>query len=167
MYSADDRTAVVPVSKIAEWKKVGWYDSPVTEKNSYVNLKGLSSKTDYLVWISKSEYKVRVYVGTKGNWKLVKTFTCAIGKPSTPTCEGTYTYYQAQKMWDYGSYYVGPIMRFNGGYAIHSTLIYKDGTPKDNRVGMKLSLGCIRLQPADINWMASYVPLNTTIHITA
>ena len=134
--------------------------------NEYVNSKALSSTTDYLVWVSKSEYKVRVYLGSNGNWNQIKEFTCAIGAPRTPTCEGTYKYYQAQTMWDYGSYYVGPIMRFNGGYAIHSTLIYKNGTPKDNRVGMKLSLGCVRLRPDDINWMAYYIPLYTTIHIT-
>ncbi len=134
--------------------------------NTYVNEAGLSSDTDYLIWVSKSEYKVRVYMGTKGNFSQIKEFTCAIGAPRTPTCEGTYKYYQAQTMWDYGSYYVGPIMRFNGGYAMHSTLIYKNGTPKDNRVGMQLSLGCVRLQPPDIGWLAYYVPLYTTIHIT-
>lgn len=134
--------------------------------NIYVNSIGLSSQTDYLIWISKSEYKVRVFSGHKGNWKLINSFICGIGAPGTPTCEGTYRYYQSQERWDYGSYYVGPIMRFNGGYAIHSTLIYKDGTPKDNRVGIRLSLGCIRLRPDDINWLHSIIPLYTTIHIT-
>ncbi len=134
--------------------------------NSYVNSAGLASDTDYLVWISKSEYKVRVYLGRQGNWNLINTFTCAIGAPSTPTCEGTYKYYQAQSKWDYKTYYVGPVMRFNGGYAIHSTLLYPNGTPKDNRVGVKISHGCIRLRPDDINWMFYYVPLKTTIHIT-
>lgn len=166
MYAPDGRTAVIDKKDVDAWKKVGWFKSLDEYYSLYVNSAELSSETDYLVWVSKSEFKVRVYLGSKGNWEPVKTFTCAIGKPSTPTCEGTYKYYQAQTMWDYGSYYVGPIMRFNGGYAIHSTLIYKNGTPKDNRVGMKLSLGCVRLQPPDINWMATYVPLRTTIHIT-
>lgn len=134
--------------------------------NIYVNSIGLSSQTDYLIWVSKSEYKVRVFSGYKGNWNLINSFPCAIGAPGTPTCEGTYRYYQSHAKWDYGSYYVGPIMRFNGGYAIHSTLIYKDGTPKDDRVGMRLSLGCVRLHPADINWLHSIIPLYTTIHIT-
>ena len=166
LYAPDGRISVVDKNDVDAWKKVGWFESLDEYYSLYVNSAGLSSETDYLVWVSKSEFKVRVYMGSQGNWKLANTFTCTIGKPSTPTCEGTYKYYQAQPMWDYGSYYVGPIMRFNGGYAIHSTLIYKNGTPKDNRVGMKLSLGCVRLQPQDINWMASYVPLRTTIHIT-
>ena len=57
-------------------------------------------------------------------------------------------------------------MRFRGGYAIHSTLIKYDGTPYDNRVGMKISHGCIRLRPEDINWLASITPLGTRIYIT-
>lgn len=134
--------------------------------NAYVNSTGLGSDTHYFIWISKSDYKVRVFLGGKGQWNQIKSFTCGIGAPATPTCEGTYKYYQSHAMWDYGSYYVGPVMRFNGGYAIHSTLIYKNGTPKDNRVGIRLSLGCIRLRPDDINWLFYYAPLGTTIHIT-
>lgn len=144
--------------------------APVPEyipNNSYVNSAGLSSATDYLVWISKSEYKVRVYLGSRGSWEEIKAFTCGIGAPKTPTCEGTFKYYQAQSKWDYKTYYVGPVMRFNGGYAIHSTLLYPNGTPMDNRVGIKLSHGCVRLRPDDINWMFYYIPLQTTIHITA
>ena len=166
MYDYRGNTTVVAKDNIEEWKGYGWSETPVSKEAYYVNQKGLSSQTEYLIWVSKSEFKVRVFRGSKGNWNLINSLTCAIGKPSTPTCEGTYKYYQAQKMWDYGSYYVGPIMRFNGGYAIHSTLIYKNGTPKDNRVGMKLSLGCVRLQPQDINWLFSTIPLYTTIHIT-
>ena len=156
------------LSLIQQWEgdKPTLYVATAPVDNIYVNSVGLSSQTDYLIWVSKSEYKVRVYSGHKGNWNLINSFTCAIGAPSTPTCEGTYRYYQTHEKWDYGSYYVGPIMRFNGGYAIHSTLIYKDGTPKDNRVGMRLSLGCVRLQPQDINWLHSIIPLYTTIHIT-
>ncbi len=131
-----------------------------------MNSLNISSDTDYLIWVSKSEYKLRVFLGSKGNWDLIKEFTCAIGKDSTPTCTGQYKYYSKEKMWSYNKYYVGPIMRFNGGYAIHSTLLKYDGTPYDNRVGMKLSHGCVRLQPQDINWLVCFAPLYTTVYIT-
>lgn len=134
---------------------------------AYVNAAGLASDTYYLIWISKSDFSVRVFLGNKGEWEQINSFTCAIGAPGSPTCEGTYKYYQAQSRWDFKSYYVGPIMRFNGGYAMHSTLLYPDGSPKDDRVGMRLSHGCVRLHPEDINWLFYYVPVGTTIHITA
>ena len=136
------------------------------EKIKYVNSADLESETDYLIWVSKNDFKVRLYKGSKNNWDFVKEYTCAIGKDSTPTCTGTYKYYSKEKQWSYSSYYVGPIMRFNGGYAIHSTLIKYNGVPYDNRVGMKLSHGCVRLQPQDINDLIGIVPLQTTIHIT-
>jgi len=135
-------------------------------KAKYVNEAGLESDTDYLIWVSKADFKLRLYKGSKGNWDLVKEYTCAIGKDSTPTCVGTYKYYSKENRWSYSSYYVGPIMRFNGGYAIHSTLIKYNGVPYDNRVGMKLSHGCVRLQPQDINELINIVPLQTTVHTT-
>ena len=143
------------------------YNDYVFGKTYIVNEKGLSSSTDYLIWVSKSEFTVRVYQGSQGNWSFVTSFPCAIGAPGTPTCEGTYKYYQYQDRWAYANYYCGPIMRFNGGYAIHSTLIKYNGVPYDNRVGMRISHGCVRLRPENINWLASTIPLQTTIHISA
>lgn len=135
-------------------------------KANVVNSRGISSETDYLIWVSKSEYKLRVYTGKKGSWKFEKEFTVGIGAPGTPTCEGQYRYYSKESRWTYNNYYVGPIMRFNGGYAIHSTLQRYNGTPYDDRVGMKLSHGCVRVQKENMNWLVSYVPLYTKIYIT-
>ncbi len=131
----------------------------------FINNSGITSRTPYLVWVKKGDYKVRVFLGEDGSRKLIKEFTCGIGKSSTPTCTGQFEYYSREKMWPYSSYYVGPIMRFNGGYAIHSTLLRYDGTPYDDRVGVKLSHGCVRLRKSDIEWMVAYVPLNTRIFI--
>ena len=57
-------------------------------------------------------------------------------------------------------------MRFYNGYALHSTLYNYNGTLYDNRVGMKLSHGCIRLHPEDINYLVATVPFKTKIVIT-
>lgn len=142
------------------------YNRYIFGKEYVINTKNISSDTEYLIWVSKSEFTVRVYKGSKNNWEFVDGFLCAIGAPGTPTCEGTYKYYQYQKMWPYSGYYCGPVMRFNGGYAIHSTLIRYNGVPYDNRVGVRISHGCVRLRPENINWLASTIPLYTTVHIT-
>lgn len=131
----------------------------------HVNKAGIASKTNYLIWVSKSEYTVRVYKGSKGRWVPVRTAPCAIGAPSTPTVTGQFTYFSKER-WDYSGYYVGPVMRFYNGYALHSTLLNYDGTEYDGRVGVKISHGCVRLHPADINWMASNIPYGTKIYIT-
>lgn len=132
----------------------------------YVNSAGLSSQTPYLIWINKKDYKVHVFLGSAGNWENIYSCTCAIGKNETPTITGTYKFFSLEKRWNYDDFYVGPIMRFHGGYAIHSTLLKYDGTNYNAAVGKKLSHGCVRVRPDDINWLVSYVPLKTTIHIT-
>lgn len=142
------------------------YNNYMFGKSYVVNEMGISSDTSYLIWVSKSEYTVRVFSGEKGNWQFITSFPCAIGAVGTPTCEGIFKYYQYQERWPYANYYCGSIMRFNGGYAIHSTLIKYNGVPYDNRVGMKISHGCVRLRPENINWLASTIPLKTTVYIS-
>lgn len=134
---------------------------------AFVNEKGYASDTEYLIWVSKKDYTVSVFLGAQNNWKLIKTAKCAIGAPSTPTVEGVFKYHQYQTRWQYDGYYCGPIMRFYRGYALHSTLIRNNGNPYDNRVGARISHGCVRLRPDDINWLVEYIPINTTVAVTA
>lgn len=131
-----------------------------------VNRWGISSRTNYLVWVSKSEYKVRVYTGKQYNWKLAATFPCAIGAPGTPTITGSFEYQYKASSWDYGTYYVGPCLVFHGGYALHSTLLRYSGAPYDNRVGVMISHGCVRMHKSDIDWLAARLPLKSRIYVT-
>ena len=130
-----------------------------------VNKYGIYSRTPYLVWVSKSEYTVRVYTGSQYNWELAYEAPCAIGAWNTPTIEGQFEY-QYRTTWTYPSYYVGPALVFYGGYALHSTLLNYDGTEYDGTVRAKISHGCIRLHPWDINWIAARIPVGTKIYIT-
>lgn len=132
---------------------------------SPVNQWNISSRTDYMVWVDKSEYKTRLYEGSKNNWTLIYEATCAIGAPGTPTITGSYEFIE-RTHWDYGTYYVGPVLRFYNGYALHSTLRYYGGGEYDGRVGVQISHGCIRLKPDDITYIANTVPLGTRIYIT-
>ena len=130
-----------------------------------VNRDGIGSRTNYLIWVSKHEYKVRVYEGQQYNWKLVKEYPCALGAWDTPTITGQFEIIE-RTQWDYGTYYVGPVLRFYNGYALHSTLLYYGGGEYDGRVGVNISHGCVRLHPSDINWIAANVPFRTRVYIT-
>ena len=136
------------------------------ETAKLVNERNIQSRTDYLIWISKSEYKVRVFNKVNGKWKSDREFDCSIGAKRTPTITGEYEYFSKEKQWSYPGYYVAPIMRFYRGYALHSTLIKYDGTAYDDTVGAMISHGCIRLHPDDIGWLADNIPLYTKIYIT-
>ena len=140
------------------------FHEPLPE--DFVNSKGITSKTDYLVWVSKKNFKVAVFINNDGEWKAEKFFSCSIGAPSTPTITGQFEYFSKEPRWSYNTYYVGPIMRFYKGYALHSTLIRYNGTIADGRLGMKISHGCVRLAPDDIQWLVDMIPLHTKIYVT-
>lgn len=145
--------------------------TPLTASKKYVaekhvNDNAIWSNTPYLIWVSKANYTVNVFFRENGRWNLINELPCSIGAPSTPTITGQYTYHQYQPKWQYNGYYVGPIMRFYRGYALHSTLIYNDGTDKDPRIGEQISLGCVRLRPDDIQWLVDTIPLDTKVYIT-
>lgn len=166
---ADAASSSLAVKDYGERLDIAIGESELVKKfmlQSPVNARGLSSATSYLVWVSKHEFKVRVYTGSQYKWKLEKEFPCAIGAPGSETITGTFKYEYRMPSWDYGTYYVGPCLIFYGNYAMHSTLQYYGGGDYDGRVGVKISHGCVRLRPQDINWLDSYLPRRSTVYIT-
>lgn len=162
-------------STMEQWEHEKYYDVLLSrskhvinyiDKVNYINSQKLTSKTDYLIWVSKANYEVNVFKNIGGVWNFVNSYKCAIGASSTPTCVGTYRYYEKIARWTYPDFYVGPVMRFNGGYAIHSTLLKYDGTDYNRTVGKKLSHGCVRVQPPDMEWLVNNIPMYTTVHVT-
>ena len=143
-------------------------DLPENELDSEksVNSRDLPSDTPYLVWVNKSKYTVYVFLGKDKNWREVYSCKCSIGAPDSPTVTGVFKYISKESRWTYDDFYVGPIMRFHGGYAIHSTLLKFDGSDYNNAVGVKNSHGCVRVRPAELDWLISYVPLKTTIYVS-
>ncbi|MBR4721126.1 MAG: L,D-transpeptidase family protein [Clostridia bacterium] len=131
-----------------------------------VNSMDLPSDTQYLVWVNKSKYTVYVFLGKNGNWRQIYSCKCSIGAADSPTVTGTFKYFSRESRWTYDDFYVGPIMRFYEGYAIHSTLLKFDGTDYNNAVGVKNSHGCVRVRPENLGWLVSYVPLKTTVYVS-
>lgn len=131
-----------------------------------VNQWGLSSRTGYLVWIDKSDFRVRVYTGSQYKWKEIKSFPCAIGAPGMETPTGSYEYEYRMDGWYYDGYYVAPCLVFWGNYAMHSTLLGYNGVPYDNRTGVKISHGCVRLEKQDIEWLSANLPKRSRVYIT-
>ena len=140
--------------------------SPFPQKDAFINSQNIDSKTNYLIWIDKSDFAVTVFEGSKNNWRAISSYPCSIGKPSTPTVTGQFEYFSKEKRWSYPGYYCGPVMRFYKGYAMHSTLVRYDGTDYDGRVGMMISHGCIRMKPADIQYLWDTIPLYTRVYVT-
>lgn len=137
-------------------------------KTAWVNLKGYSSQTDYLVWVNLTYQRVNIFKGSQGNWELIRECLCGSGTNATPTIKGVFTTSYKQSAWDYGSYYCGPIVRFYGssGYAFHSRLEYwpmNSDRYYDARIGFPVSHGCLRMYNNDIWFMYNNIPNGTTV----
>lgn len=101
-----------------------------------------------------------------GSWNLLYKWPCTIGKPSTPTIKGTF-YVDGRKPY-FGSdiYRVKYATRIRGSYYFHSILFNATGTEIiDDRLGMALSHGCIRLATENAHWIYDNVLDKTTIVI--
>ncbi|MEG0308549.1 MAG: L,D-transpeptidase [Clostridium sp.] len=142
----------------------GDYESEITQK---VNDKGLKSNTKYLIYVDLANFKTNVFTkGDNNTWKLVKSYLCSIGKPSTPTIKGDFKvgikglYFGVEH--GYKCYYYTQI---KGNYLFHSILYNLDGSVKDGRLGMRISDGCVRLAKENAKWIYDNVPEGSSIHI--
>lgn len=141
----------------------GSLDYPVGTKEGFVDLMNYSSPTNYLIWISRYTQKVIIFTGSKGNWKVFKTFPCATGSAYTPTPEGVYNIYAKTWMWDFHGYIVNNISLFYGGMAFHSYLLNYDGSDYNSSLGRPMSHGCIRMNPAEAAYIHDNIPEKTTV----
>lgn len=144
-------------------------DYKAYEKEVWVNAKGYSSKTQYLVWINRAYQHVNVFQGSKGNWKLIKSFLVGTGAASTPTPTGLTTVsYKSAGGWTTSTYTVRPVVGFypGTGYAFHSRLCYPGtDTEYDFSAGYPVSHGCVRMYKNDIKWIYNNIPVGTTVAI--
>lgn len=149
-----------------KWAQTHDYNPEI--KTAWVNLKGYSSQTEYLVWVNLTYQRVNIFKGSQGEWELVRECLCGSGAPATPTIKGVFTTSYKQTAWDYGSYYCGPIVRFYGtsGYAFHSRLQYwpmNSNRYYDASIGFPVSHGCLRMYNDDIWYMYNNIPNGTTV----
>ena len=139
------------------------------EKEVWINAKGYSSKTQYLIWVNRAYPHANVFQGSKGNWKLIKSFLVGIGAPGTPTPTGVTTVsYKSAGGWTTSTYTVRPVVGFypGTGYAFHSRLCYPGtDTEYDFSAGYPVSHGCVRMYKNDIKWIYNNIPVGTTVVI--
>ncbi len=163
----ENRSCWVPYAsiKISDKDYTVYQDFTDTDKEIFVNAKGYESQTPYLIWINLERQRVNVFEGSKGNWELIRVSTCSSGANTTPTPAGVMTYCAFGNGWFHPTYYVKPILYMNleRGIAMHSILFSPDGTVQDGTQGTPASHGCVRMLPEDINWLAEYIPVGTTV----
>ena len=137
------------------------------EKVLWVNTKGYTSDTEYLIWVSIAYQRCNVFKNVNGTWELVRSSIVATGKSSTATPVGVYKTTYKQSGWYTPDYTCYPVVRFYAGtgYAFHSRL-YRPGSTTvllDPSIGYPVSLGCIRMYDEDIRYLYNNIPSGTTV----
>ncbi len=126
-------------------------------------VKNSSSKTKYLIAVSRELNRICVYQGKKGDWKLKSYWMCSTGRPENGKISKTPTgswlmpkednhlgYIGGHK--DYTCWYA---TRFYGRCFFHS-VIYEPASKtriQDGRLGMNISDGCIRMDIENAKWI--------------
>lgn len=142
--------------------------APASHLRMHSLANGLSSRTNWLLLVDTANCIVGVYRGSRGNWTNTAVCPCAPGAVSTPTVKGVFTVQNKGYSFDSGSARCFYWTQFYGNYLFHSTLYYQystPSTPMDDRVGMRLSHGCVRMKLKDAKWIYDNIPRNTTVYI--
>ncbi|MEG1461062.1 MAG: S-layer homology domain-containing protein [Oscillospiraceae bacterium] len=137
------------------------------EKEIWVNAKGYSSSTNYLIWVNIGMQRVNIFEGSAGNFKLVHSAIVGTGANGSPTPYGVWTTTYKQKAgWTTSTYTCRPVVGFRSGtgYAFHSRLYYPNSNKlTDASIGFPVSHGCVRMYDEDINYIFNKIPANTSV----
>lgn len=131
---------------------------------AYVNQKGYSSSTDYLIWVSLKTQTVNVFKGSKGEWSLIRSMPCSSGKNSTPTIRGEFSLRVYYWEWVFANYKVKYATTFCGNYAFHSRIWSSDySVLLDDTIGTPASDGCVRMLDEDCYYIFDKMPYGTRV----
>lgn len=139
----------------------------IEDATKFVNTSNLTSTTNYLIWVDTKNFKTNIFKGSKGNWTLVHSYLCSIGKPSTPTPKGNFKigirglYFGKER-----GYICRYYTQFKGNYLFHSIIYNLDGSVRDGRLGKAISDGCVRLALENAKWIWDNIPQGSTVKIT-
>lgn len=134
------------------------------ELELYANTNGFASDTNNYIWVDLDRQVVNVFEKNNGAWSLIRTMDCATGRNITPTIRGNFLISgrglrfgqgEGAKNW----------VQFYGNYLFHSILLDDYDNVVDDRLGMRLSHGCIRLSMDNSNWVYNYIPKGTSVWV--
>ena len=126
-----------------------------TDMTRFVNENNIPSPTINLI-TTDLENKLTYVLekGTDALWKLLYTWECTVGAPATPTIQGTFYVSGRKPYFGTDTYRVKYATRILGSYYYHTVLFNPEGTQIiDDRLGMALSHGCIRLAVENAQWI--------------
>ena len=132
-------------------------------KTAFVNYKGYSSKTKYLIWISHYTQQVTIFEGSKGNWKQIRTFLCATGTAKNHSPRGVFKISYKEKGWFYTSTKELYVTHYKGRNSFHTRPLWNNGSVQNPTIGKPASHGCVRCYNQDAKYIDDNMPIGTTV----
>lgn len=127
------------------------------KRKNYLDVYKKSTGKDTTIHV-EVDYKTLFLVDNDSK-EVIKKYSIATGKPSSPTPLGTYEIITMGKWGEgFGSRWLGIDVPW-GKYGIH-------GTNKPGSIGFNASGGCIRMRNSDVEDLFDRVSLGTTVVIT-
>ncbi len=142
-------------------------------KDKSTNTTTNNSNKPYYIEVIRNQNVVIVYGLDSNNkyTKIVKVFTCSVGKSNTQTPVGTFkTSDKAKWGWLVGNLYGQYYTRIVGSILFHSVPYTKKAKntlewDEYNKLGSAASKGCVRLSVRDVKWIYDNCPRGTTVKI--
>ena len=132
-------------------------------KTAFVNYKGYSSKTKYLIWISHYTQQVSIFQGSKGKWKMIRTFICATGTAKNHSPRGVFKITYKEKGWFYTSTKELYVTHYKGRNSFHTRPLWNNGSVQNPTIGKPASHGCVRCNNQDAKYIYDKMPRGTTV----
>ncbi len=134
---------------------------------AFVNDNKILSPTNNLIVTDLTNRMTYIFeMDDNGQWDKIYGWTCDIGKPSTPTITGTFNVSGRKPYFGTDNYRVKYATRIQGGYYYHTVLFNAEGTKiTDDRLGLAITHGCIRLAVRNAQWIYDNILDETAIVI--
>ncbi|MBR0468641.1 MAG: L,D-transpeptidase [Mogibacterium sp.] len=124
------------------------------EATRFVNDRGLTSNTKYLIWVNPYTQKDYIFTGSKGNWKLVTgPMVVSTGKASKPTATGSTNINRKMK-----SQHGVPTWSVTRYFSLH-------GKQSSWVLGWPRSGACVRHYNSNAKWIYNNCPLKTRVFV--
>lgn len=138
-----------------------------TDMSKFVNSNNIKSPTSNLITTDlKNKITYIFKKDSSGLWNKLYEWSCTIGKSTTPTIKGTFYVSGRKPYFGTDTYSVKYATRIQGAYYYHSILFNSDGTKViDDRLGVAISHGCVRLALENALWIYNNILDTTTIII--
>jgi len=139
----------------------------IDSKEIFANKNGYASYTEYFIWVNKASFSVNVFKGSMKKWKIVKEFSCTIGKGGIyETPVGIFQTGLKGSSFQVNNVSAKYYTQIKGDVLFHTILFDWNGKKIiDSRMKMRLSHGCIRLEIPNAIFIYKNIPQGTTVYI--